>query len=263
MLQQQLPPGSPYEHVEVINGGAGFYTSMESLISLKTRLLPLDLDLVIDYDAANDGQIIMREGFRPDYSHARRSWTQAQRPLIDHVFGWSRLYGMFLDPVRRIGPRRLTDCLFVDGYVDLPKARLEDMGPGFETFYWTLREIVALARTHGVPVMLTTFAMPRTGRFAPDAFGQREGYAAVVQRLNMVARSVAVLEGAPLVDLERTGPSASSMFTDQIHPSAAGNEVIARRIAAGVAEQGYLARPPVRQALPPVLTAPPTRVPNR
>jgi lysophospholipase L1-like esterase len=79
----------------------------------------------------------------------------------------------------------------------------------------------------------------------------------------MVARSVAVLEGAPLVDLERTGPSASSMFTDQIHPSAAGNEVIARRIAAGVAEQGYLARPPVRQALPPVLTAPPTRVPNR
>jgi lysophospholipase L1-like esterase len=265
LLQEQLAPAGPFDRVEVINAGAGFYTSMESFINLKTRLLPLDLDLVIDYDGVNDSQIIMRSGFRPDYTHARRSWTpRPARPLADRLFAWSHLYGMFLDPARRLGPRFMTDRLFVDGYSELPMLKLSEMGPGIEGFYWTLREIVAISRTHGVPVLLMTFTWPRKGKYAPSQWTSSEGYIAVVQQLNVVVRSAAAVERVPLVDLERIGPDLSLQFSDSIHPNALGNDLIARRVAEKVVELGMLTRAPSRPAPPPnVRVSPLSSTPDR
>lgn len=250
-LQAALPPDGPFDRVECLNGGAGGYTSLESFISLKTRLLPLDLDLVVDYDAPNDAQLILRAGFKPDYSNVRQSWTPPpERAWADRLFGWSHLYGSFLSPERRRSAVSIRDLLFVPDYETLPFAGMATLGPAFENFYWTLREIVSIARAHRVPTILCTFAWPRTGKYEPSEADLRRGYIAVVKQLNACIRAAAEEERVTLVDLERTGPVASEQYVDPIHPNAAGYDAIARRIADAVIGQGLLGRPAPPRPVP-------------
>src|SRR5262245_7806863 len=257
ILQERLPPDSPYTTIETINAGEGAYTSMECLINLKMRLLPLDLDLVVTYNAANDAKAIPVVGFKPDYTHVRRSWTEPPpRPLLDRLLGWSHFYGLFLDEQRRLGPRLVSDRVFVDGVYDLPALPLAELEPGFETFYWTQREIVALARTRGLPVMLCTFAWPRTGRFAPSEHSLQGGYIAVVRRLNEITREVAAIDGTALVDVERLGPGDSALYSDPVHPNTMGYQQVARVVAGAVLAQGLLLRPPPVNELPSIVLHP-------
>ncbi|MBM3984103.1 MAG: hypothetical protein FJ296_00200, partial [Planctomycetes bacterium] len=255
-LQEQIPADSPYQRVEVINAGAASYTSMESFINLKTRLLPLDLDLVVDYDSVNDTQVVMRAGFKPDYTHVRRAWTPLPEPsLLDRWLGWSHLYGTLFVPEERRQPRRVRECIFVEDYHEIPLVRFEEMGPGFETFYWTMRDIVGVARVHGVPVMLCTFAYPKVGKFATPEGASQDIFKSVIQRLNAIIRVVADQDLALLVDLEQTGPSMSLQFVDVIHPNAEGHDLIARQVAARLLESGLLTRPRRAGPLPDVLRA--------
>ena len=253
-LQEQLPEGSPFERVEVINAGAASYTSMESFVNLKTRLLPLDLDLVVDYDSVNDTQMIKRAGFKPDYSHARRNWTPPPVPgPLDRWLGWSHLYGTFFIPDKLRRPGRILECVSVENYYEMPILALEQMGPGFETFYWTMREIVGVARVHGVPAVLCTFAYPKVGKFASNEGNTRDAYKSVIQRLNEIIRSVAEQDHALLVDLEASGPSTSLQFLDIIHPNAEGYDLIARQIAGKLLGTGLLMKARDRPELPAVL----------
>ncbi len=257
LLQARLPADSPYDRVECLNAGAGGYTSMESFINLKTRLLPLDLDLVVDYDAVNDSQVVLRSGFKPDYTHVRRSWTPPpERSLPLRLFGWSHLFGMFLDPAQRSGAVYTKDSLFVDNYADIPLVEFQDIGPGIENFYFTMREIAAISRVYNVPVVLCTFAWPHSGKNAPSEKVLESGTTAVLIRLNDAIRAAAAIEHVQLVDLERLGPTESRDYVDPIHPNAAGYDAMARVLADALLAQGVLDKPPVRAAVPARILSP-------
>src|SRR5262245_25410501 len=66
------PGGAPL-HYEVGNCGVSGYSSAEDLVNLEMRLLELEPDAILLYEGANDGRIVQTRGFKPDYSHARRS----------------------------------------------------------------------------------------------------------------------------------------------------------------------------------------------
>src|SRR5262245_35241123 len=92
-LNEHAPSGVRYQ---VLNCGVPGYTSVESLIQLELRLLDLQPDLVLDYDAINDANLVQGRGFQSDYSHARASWHDPRAQvspletwMIAHVRIWA------------------------------------------------------------------------------------------------------------------------------------------------------------------------------
>ena len=57
---------------EVINAGVPGWTSVENMINLQLRVLPLKPDIVVVYQGRNDAFPQAYNDFRPDYSHFRR-----------------------------------------------------------------------------------------------------------------------------------------------------------------------------------------------
>ena len=74
LLNESADEGVRYE---VGNCGVPGYSTVESLLNFELRLLEYDPDWILIYHAANDARPIDAPGFRPDYSHFRKTWTQA------------------------------------------------------------------------------------------------------------------------------------------------------------------------------------------
>ncbi|HTE06258.1 MAG TPA: SGNH/GDSL hydrolase family protein, partial [Planctomycetota bacterium] len=103
---------------EVLNCGVSGWNTADSLVNLELRILDLQPDAVLAYDAANDGRIIQARGFVSDYSHMRRPPPIVKLPaleqfLLGHVRTYARLtHGT--DPEKQFGG--LAEWIFVDNY---------------------------------------------------------------------------------------------------------------------------------------------------
>ena len=73
-LEDTLNKTDKEKTYEVMNAGCAGYTILESTIHLLTKCLPYKPDYAILYTGINDAWCIQAlEGFRPDYTHARRT----------------------------------------------------------------------------------------------------------------------------------------------------------------------------------------------
>ncbi len=244
VLNQALPPESPYSRVEVINAGVSGYTSLESFVNLKMRLLPLEPDLVIVYHAANDARALRRGQFETDHSHVRRSWSEPPETFLDDWLWWSHFYGVFRDWKADAAARTLAGRLYVKHYNSLPKRNADDIAPGLENFDWTLREIVALSRLHGAEVMLSTFTWRGGEEPTERAQDWKKDFAPILERMNAVATMVANQEGTLLADVRRRGPKDDSDFHDVVHFTDSGHGRVAAVMAGTITRSGLLLRPP-------------------
>ena len=244
VLNQALPPESPYSRVEVINAGVSGYTALESFVNLKMRLLPLDPDLVIVYHAANDARALRRGQFETDYSHVRRSWSDPPEPFLDDWLWWSHFYGVFRDWESDAAARTLAGRMYVKHYNSLPKRNADDIAPGLENFGWTLREIVALSRLHGAEVMLSTFTWRRGQEPNEGAQAWKKNFAPILERMNVVATTVASQEGTLLADVRRRGPKDDTDFHDVVHFTDSGHGRVAAVMAGTITRSGVLLKPP-------------------
>jgi lysophospholipase L1-like esterase len=241
MLQERLPPGSPYDRVEAINAGTSGYTLMESFVNFKMRVAPLEPDLVVVYHAVNDARVIGIKGFKPDYTHVRSQYTVPLPTAWDVVFRWSHLYGLLR---RQFGVGRSTiyDFAYKTAPEELPMSDRVEIG--LPTFIRTLSELVAVARVNGAEVVLTTFA------YAPEkpvsnnlqAWLRKFGFK-LVDSVNAATAGVAERQGAMLVDLAGRIDGDASLFTDPVHLTDQGNRVIASELADAVVASGLLAGP--------------------
>jgi hypothetical protein len=98
-LENILRDSYGYEAVEVINAGAGGYSSWESLINLEFRVLDLDPDLVIIYHGTNDvhTRLVEPGSYRGDNSGRRRQWSAPPVPLLIKYSYLSRIVSSKLD----------------------------------------------------------------------------------------------------------------------------------------------------------------------
>ncbi|MHC5210479.1 MAG: SGNH/GDSL hydrolase family protein [Planctomycetota bacterium] len=220
-LARDAPEGTRYE---VLNCGVPGYTSIESLVALELRLLDFDPDGIVVYHGINDARMIQTRGFRPDYTHMRRTWRD---PDISTMEWWllrhSRAYA-WLAHTLGFGLKsvRLEELVFVEEAPTLYRSPDEDgvNQRGVAAFLRNIRHMVALARAQGVDVVLTTFAM----RELPGKPRPEQDYAPTVAAMNRQLAGYAEREHLPLVDMAAGLNRRADLFYDAIHFNARGTE---------------------------------------
>lgn len=225
----------PGRTIEVVNAGVAGYTTMESLTTLVSRVLPLEPDLVVVYHGINDAVYRIRGPYRDDY------WREPEpkHTIYDSWLYRTSLFYRFVHykrMVHRHAPRPSSERL---------RANLRDHPPvGFER---NLRSMIAIAGAHDFELVLCSFA------YCPDEVpADGDDWKIVlegVDQQNAVVERLAASSGTPLLDLASRFPRDRDLFTDPVHRNAEGLTVHARLLADFILEGGFLDTPlPARAA---------------
>lgn len=241
--------GSGYDQIEVINAGAGSYTSYQNFMNIQFRALPLQPDLIIvyqgyndiharlvypysDYKGDNSGYIapFVTDRIMPDileYSTALRIiGIRANLTKPHSALEWHRY--------ELAGSSRRDDCLsqwrtgvYPSGI--FAEASAMDMlrnNPPIH-FERNLESMVALANQHDVNMLLVTFVTSTEFNLPPVASKE---YIFGLEQHNDITRAVAERNDTPLLDLAAVYPADRSLFTDGRHMTVEGNRIRAQLI---------------------------------
>ena len=242
-LENILRDSYGYEAVEVINAGAGGYSSWESLINLEFRVLDLDPDLVIIYHGTNDvhTRLVEPGSYRGDNSGRRRQWSAPPVPLLIKYSYLSRIVSskLNLDLFRREGLGSFVNAPTYQGAgsdnssAD-PLALLEEHQPVF--FRRNLANMVAIARANGVEVLLSTWA------YSPyfDDYVSEPHYQRGFHESNAVVNEVARQYGAKLFDFAEKMPGDRKYWSDGRHVNEEGALVKASLFANYIHNSGVM-----------------------
>lgn len=246
-LETKLRETHSYKNVEVINAGVPGFNSWESLINLQFRVLDLAPDLVIIYHGTNDvhARLVKPGRYVSDNSGRRKQWKAPPVPFWEYsALGRvvSRATGLtpkghgigaFVNSQDFVGHGAGNNRADEDEDIEL----LRKHPPIF--FERNLVDMVAVARAHGVQVILATFAqIPRRDHYSSTA-AYRQGY----QEGNDVLREVARRLEVPLFDFEKVMPPDEQYWKDGVHVNEQGAALKAELFSAFLHEQGLIRGP--------------------
>lgn len=221
---------------EVLNAGVSGYNSADSLINFELRLLALEPDAVISYEGANDGNIIQTRRFQTDYSHMRRApplleLSPIERFLLGHVRTYAHLV-RGTDPQAQLGA--LANWVFVPGHEQLKvRTRTWINEEGLGTFLRNMRNLVAVARAHGVLPVLCSFAVK------DPAIDSSESYLApFIIRSNAGLADLAAELDVPLLPVAEKLNGQTDLYDDWMHLNDRGSLRHAEVVLAAASSQG-------------------------
>ena len=242
--------GVPQPRADVVNAGFPGWTSLESLVSLETRDLDLQPDLVVVFSGVNDLQPAGHVPFAPDYS-------------VGHAEILPRVTGVAPVPMRFVS--RLVFVEWLRGRLK-PLDR-EEAAEGYTPSYeWkggpkrddipaeavavyerNLRSTIAVASSHGARTLLVAqTARLRAGHEKADLAWLEgwtpgltaKGYLAGLARYNAVAKKLGDEGLALFLDPFGAEGFTDAHFQDPVHFSPAGSELFAKTLAAFVDAPG-------------------------
>lgn len=200
--------------VRVLNAGSDAFSTAHSLTNLSLRVLAVEPDIVTVYHNINDlSALSFGSELRPDYANkylsdvflAYEHRGGAGGAVLRLSRGAQLLKWRWAALRRTLEPPRNTRA-----------ATQIDVERGAAIFGRNLRSIVAIARVHGVEVLLITQAH-RDGEQALSGF----------REYNDTIRALCMSEGVPCIDVATAMSGQPDLFVDEVHLSAAG----VRRIA--------------------------------
>jgi lysophospholipase L1-like esterase len=235
--------------VRVINAGAEGYTSWESLMSLEFRVLDLEPDLIIMYDAVNDllTRIVWPPwAYRGDNSGSlQHSGNFYRRPsLLERSTLLTILRVRFgaPSPSDLAGTHvQFASTAFAWPFIvqtmagTYPQGIFETIGaeemlrknqPVF--FERNLRNMVAVAREWHIQPVLATFAFSDEVRLAPF---DSPTLAGGMEEMNRVIARLAQELDVPLFDFAAVFPDDVRLYGDPIHVSEEGARLQAKMFA--------------------------------
>jgi lysophospholipase L1-like esterase len=227
--------------VEVVNAGVPGWTSIEMLINLELRVLPLDPDVVVILPGRNEIFPQAYNGFQLDYTHFRRPGFNFTVSNFVHkeIFKWSRL-ALLACTVRgdRFGWSELEEHPLYGGMVWENRPTVAEVARNMEEpermipFRRNLEGMIEVCRLRGILVLLCTMQV-RPEKFALDEFEHDPNLnpllATLVERDNDLEREIATRFDVPLVDTARLSEHAG-LFIDDSHLTAEGHRQQARMI---------------------------------
>ena len=221
----RAPAGIRYE---VLNGGVSGYNSVDSLINLELRLLELQPDAVIDYDAVNDGRFVQTRDFAPDYSNMRRPPPIKELSALDRfLLGHCRLYAHLVrgtNPEEQLG--QVADWVFVPGFEQKTvSSHLWINEYGLTVFARNLRSICAVTRAAGAQPVLQTFAV----RMADDPKYPEMG--PFLERANQIILDVGAELDVPVLPTAEALTGQVNLYDDWMHFNDNGELAHARAVA--------------------------------
>lgn len=235
-LQDQLAPRFPGFTIECINAGTAGYTSAESLAEFLFRGIDLQPDILLVYHNVNDAWTCqMVEGFKSDYSHARRqkSWSMGwvhRLPQVPYV--WT--YQLLRDWVtRRFGKANALMFWVADPPWQAAQAFDASAVRAFER---NITNLVHLAHHWGCAPVLVKWECDWAVRFLPSYLDDRpentDLYFRYLHANNEVLANLAQrVDYCHYLDV---GPFEPHHFSDTIHFSPQGLDAIACRLAQGI-----------------------------
>jgi lysophospholipase L1-like esterase len=231
-LQDKLRAEYPDRKIEVINAAVGGYVAEDSLRNLRHRVLPLDPDLVIYYEANNDivrdtQQLALREGLI-DADTARQSgWSFAlSRASLLFDFTYKNL--AIFARSREAGRKRLDRIP-----ADLPNR-----------FLGVLDQMRQELSARDIPMVLSTFIVKYSRSqdratqvanadvaFFYMPWMSIDGMLDAMDVYNAAILDYGMRMGVPVVDDRAAIPPDARHFTDCMHLADPGNELMADRFA--------------------------------
>jgi lysophospholipase L1-like esterase len=231
-LQEKLRREYPDRRIEVINAAVGGYVADDNLRNLRHRVLPLDPDLVIYYEANNDivrdtRELAIREGLI-DADGARQSgWSYALSRLsllFDFTYKNLAIFARSHDTGRK--------------RVDRVPANLPDR------FIGVLDQMRQELSARHIPLVLSTFIVKYSRNQdratqianADVAFFYMPWMSIDGMLDSMDMYNGAILDygkrmGVSVVDDRTAIPGDARHFTDCMHLTDAGNQIMAERFA--------------------------------
>lgn len=249
-----------HRQVRVVNAGAAGWTSWESLVNFEFRILDIDPDLVIDFDALNDVHARMvwppgayrgdNSGYRVPSGPDRFSIGPFERSTLLRIL----LIRMGLLPspadiTRSVDPT--AETYFGDAWRDQVRSgtypagvfastpgevMLERNEPSY--FERNVRSLVAVAKSRGVAVVLATFAY--SPDFPEEPRVTRPEYRRAIDENNDVLRRVAGSTGAALFDFAHAFPTDRRWYTDGRHNTVEGARKKATMFADYLEQEGLV-----------------------
>ncbi|MFQ5546077.1 MAG: SGNH/GDSL hydrolase family protein, partial [Acidiferrobacterales bacterium] len=252
LISQQVFPDNK---VVVINAGVPGFDTAQSISNLALRVMPFKPDVVVIYHAYNDLKAIRHTvPFQPDYSHIhQRPYGHHERPTF--LVRWlnnSMVYVRTRNKYRKMKQQqtRIDTVLQKDRVSDIPLA-------AEQTFAQHLRTLIAIARSGGAKVVLSSFATlhdPKKNynksqvtetltplqkrefynllHFTPGL--TIEGIFKGIERYNAILNKVAEEEQTAWVDNANGIPHGDKYFIDRVHFSADGAALMAQNLLPAV-----------------------------
>lgn len=236
LVAEQALHRSGRADVRVYNAAMSAYTSAHSVVRFTFDLLQYQPDMILVMDNVND------------LSVTYHAWHLDQRVDANYLvkYGRREVTGVVTD-----------DDVAFSRVVHSVRSRLRDLvrrppaaptaeyvlQPGRELFMRNLTSLIAVARAHGVAVVLLTMPMcDSEGVF--EATRQAGGDARVFPEFalfrrdfasyNDAVREVGVRQSVPVVDAAALVPGDSAYFVDVVHHSAAGVRAVGEAVAGGL-----------------------------
>ena len=223
--------------VEVWNAGLPTWTTLENTIALLTRDIELRPDLLVLMQGFNDLQPAAHDPHDPTYEHghAERMLSalgfELEEPgLLDRSVALERLRALFGRPPSR-------------AEADVATVATAVSEAGLATYRRNLRTVIAIARAHGIEVVLVTQPLrpapaetPRDRRFLTEWLGiKAEAVEGELAKVNRILLEVAAQEGTMAVDAVGETSWQREDFWDPVHFANAGSDKLARLLAGRLA----------------------------
>ena len=198
--------------VRFLNAGGEGYSTAQMLVNLSLRTIDVQPDIVTVYENVNDlAANFFGAGVQSDY---------ANKYLTDFYLGFRHRTGLVaeLTKVSRLA-RFAFGQIMAFAYPERPMDETRDWVPGLVYFQRNLRSIIAVAREHGVRIVLMSQA-------ARDDYRRDVGFTAY----NATIRKVAEQGGVAFIDVAEGVTEDRYFLEDAIHNTREGVEAVATRM---------------------------------
>ncbi|KAA3646467.1 MAG: SGNH/GDSL hydrolase family protein [Chloroflexi bacterium] len=257
LLQEELNAAG-HKEVEVLNAGVFSYSTLESIINLQMRVMPLEPDMIIVYHGVNDvaprlvwprgfyvgdmaGFEARRLAFDPPWwerstlvrallvytdrteSHIslRRNFLQAKGSYYGDAFVSQKVDGNYPSGI----------------FENNTAARMLEINQPIY-FERNLHNLVEIARANDIEVLLVTFTYSPEFDNEPRAFA--EEYHAAYAEQNAIVQQIGDSTEAFVYDLFAVMPQDIEYFSDGIHFTPLGNQLRAEFLSEFILESELL-----------------------
>lgn len=266
-LEVILRERHPSKEIEVVNCGCYGYTSFEMLVQLAFRAVNLEPDLVILYETVNDmrAALYTAGAMTPalDNTHWRAVWPVDRPSSLEKTLQHSRTYVFMRRYLTNYATSRAdlsywTMVNFKSGSNELYCGNGQGGYPGGKTpregidnYRRNLEEMISIAESRGARVFIATQAVMEWDFYLPGREREcADTQLKVFREIQDVQRDVAKARGVALgetgaqieaEDAKHFAATGTHLFLNDVHPTDAGSDVIARTVAAELAKAGLVA----------------------
>ncbi len=222
-IREHLPADRP---VEVINAGVAAYTLADGLVRLRKDVLPLEPDLIISYHGYNGFKFLRGAPVGLRENPPRRE---------------SRPSRLLLEIEYRMKLRAYRERALVPDLAPPEVIRLEE-GARESRYAELYGELIALARDHGIPLVLASFNMAVNPASHPDVIDfYRGGFPAVMFSIQanrvhntLIAALAREHDGVHFIDTSAGLDGVHGHYIDLVHFTQPGREILAGNLFEGI-----------------------------